>query len=145
MAEPQQPQTDRQRLETDTGRRAERRRAERRGAERWGRRAETFAALWLRLRGYRILARRHRGPMGEIDLISRRGTILVAIEVKARADLDLGFASVSPRQRQRIARTLRHYQAQKPSLEALDLRVDLVIMRPWRLPVVISDVWHPDG
>ncbi|MCR9178237.1 MAG: YraN family protein [Alphaproteobacteria bacterium] len=114
-------------------------------AERRGRRAETLASLWLRLRGYRILARRHRGPMGEIDLIARHGGLLVAVEVKARANLEAGLASVSPRQRQRIARTLRHFQAQRPALGTLDLRVDLVIMRPWRVPVVIADVWHPDG
>ena len=116
----------------------------RRRAERWGRTAETLAALWLRLRGYRILALRHRGKLGEIDLIARHQGALVAVEVKARASVEAGLASVSPRQRQRIARTLRQYQAQKSSLAALDLRVDLVLIRPWSWPTVIPNVWHPD-
>jgi putative endonuclease len=123
--------------------------ATRRRAERWGRRAETIAALWLWVRGYGILARRHRGPqlgpLGEIDLIARHRGALVAVEIKARDSVEDGIASVSPRQRQRIARALRHYQGQNTSLSVLDLRVDLVVVRPWRIPVVIADVWHPDG
>ena len=46
----------------------------------------------LRCRGYRILARRYRVPAGEIDLIARRGRVLAAIEVKARADFDAAGA-----------------------------------------------------
>ncbi|MEO1305239.1 MAG: YraN family protein, partial [Pseudomonadota bacterium] len=42
---------------------------DRRGAERRGRRAETIAGWWLRLKGYSILATRVRLPVGEIDLI----------------------------------------------------------------------------
>ena len=56
----------------------------RRRAERRGRLAEWAAALCLRLRGYRILALRHRTPLGEIDLIARKGDLVVFVEVKAR-------------------------------------------------------------
>ncbi len=59
-----------------------------RGAEsfRRGLWAETLCLWALRLKGYRILARRYRSPAGEIDLIARRGSVLAAVEVKARAD-----------------------------------------------------------
>ena len=54
-------------------------------AERGGRRAERLAAWWLRLKGWRILAIRARTPVGEVDLVARRGRMLAFIEVKARA------------------------------------------------------------
>ena len=62
-------------------------RARRVAADRRGRLAELFCLWHLRCRGYRILARRYRVPSGEIDLIVRRGRVVAAIEVKARADL----------------------------------------------------------
>ena len=62
----------------------------RRTAYLFGQKAETLAALWLRLKGYRILARRFRAPPGEIDLVARRGRVLALVEVKARADLAAG-------------------------------------------------------
>jgi len=58
--------------------------AARRRAFRRGHVAE-FLCLWhLRLRGWRILARRFKVKSGEIDLIARKGRVLAAIEVKAR-------------------------------------------------------------
>src|SRR6476469_7445338 len=59
-------------------------RSNRRAAEARGRRAETLAAWWLRLHGWRILAQRVKTRAGEIDLIARRGRTLAFIEVKAR-------------------------------------------------------------
>ncbi len=64
-----------------------------------GRRAETLAAWWLRLKGYRILARGFRVASGEIDLIARRGRVLVHVEVKARASLEEAREALTPRQR----------------------------------------------
>ena len=48
-------------------------------AERRGRGAETLACWYLRLKGWRILAIRARTPVGEVDLIARRGRILAFI------------------------------------------------------------------
>jgi len=59
---------------------------DRRRREGWGRKAESLAAFALRLKGYRVLARRLRTPAGEIDLIVRRGATIAFVEVKARAD-----------------------------------------------------------
>ena len=39
-------------------------------AERRGHASESLAALWLRLKGYRILARRLKTHAGEIDLVA---------------------------------------------------------------------------
>src|SRR3569832_1574123 len=79
----------------------------RQAAEKRGRRSETFAALLLRLKGYRILGRRVRTHAGEIDLIARAPSGLVCvIEVKARADEALAVDSVGQRQQGRIARAV---------------------------------------
>ena len=59
-------------------------RTNRPAAERRGRYAESFAAWALRLKGYRLLARRFKTPLGEVDLIMRRGEVTAFIEVKAR-------------------------------------------------------------
>ncbi len=61
-------------------------------AEARGRRAENVAALYLRLKGYRILARRAKLFCGEIDLIARRSDTLAFIEVKYRRDHGAGLA-----------------------------------------------------
>jgi len=103
-----------------------------------------MAAAWLRLKGYRILARRVRSPAGEVDLVARRGNAIVAVEVKARASLEAAVGSVSLRQRQRVARGLEGFIARYPELAALDRRFDLVAIRPWRLPVHLVDIWRPN-
>ncbi len=56
----------------------------RRRAYRFGRLAESLCVWSLRLRGYRVLARRFAVAVGEIDIVAHRGTILAVIEVKAR-------------------------------------------------------------
>ena len=61
---------------------------ERQIAFRFGLSAETRAAALLLAKGYRIAARRFRCPAGEIDIVARRGTLLIFVEVKARAALD---------------------------------------------------------
>ncbi|HTA77617.1 MAG TPA: YraN family protein, partial [bacterium] len=49
-----------------------------------GQKAENRAAAYLRLKGYSVLERNYRVPQGEIDLVARKGDILVFVEVKAR-------------------------------------------------------------
>ena len=46
--------------------------------------AETLAALLLRLKGHRVVARRYKTPVGEIDLVALKGKRLAFIEVKRR-------------------------------------------------------------
>jgi len=118
--------------------------APRQRAERRGRRSEIVAAWALRLKGYRVVARRERTPLGEIDLVVRRGRTLAAVEVKHRPDLESALAAVPPRQRRRIAGALIHFQASRPRLAALDLRFDLVVVRPWRWPLHLPDIWRPE-
>ncbi len=105
--------------------------------------AETLAAWLLRLKGYRILARDLRLPVGEVDLIARRGRMLVFVEVKRRALRDLALESVGARQRRRIERASEAFVAARPALAGLDRRFDLVLVAAGRLPHHVPDAWRP--
>jgi len=113
-----------------------------RRAHRRGHAAEQRCVWALRLKFYRILARRFRVPAGEIDLIARRGHVLAAIEVKARATHDDAVLSISPRQRHRIARALEHFLSIRPDLEALDRRFDVMLVAPGRWPKHLPGAWR---
>ena len=116
--------------------------AARRDADRFGRFAEARCALGLRLKGYRILARRHRSRMGEIDIIARRGRTLAFVEVKARQSLAAAAESVTARQRRRIRDAAQLYLVGRPHLAALDLRFDVMLVERWRWPRHIMDAWR---
>ncbi len=105
----------------------------RRAAERSGRRAEALAAWWLRLKGYRILARRVRTPVGEVDLVARRGRTLVFVEVKARPDLDSAGTAIHPRSAIRISRASNLLFARFGS-DCVSVRIDAVLVTPRRFP-----------
>jgi putative endonuclease len=108
----------------------------------YGRFAETRCALGLRLKGYRILARRHRSRVGEIDIIARRGNTLVFVEVKARQTLGDALESVTVRQRARIRNAASLYLATRPQLGDLDVRFDVMLVAGWRWPRHLMDAWR---
>ena len=109
-------------------------RPERQAAFRVGISAETRAAAWLMAKGFRIVARRWKSPVGEIDLIARRGKLLVFAEVKARATLDDAAESVTERQKQRIAAAAEVWLAANPDDAIRDIRFDAILVAPGRLP-----------
>jgi putative endonuclease len=82
---------------------------------------EHVAAGLLRLKGCRILARQLRSPLGEIDIITRRGRTLVFIEVKARATRDQAIKAMNSHQRGRIERAALAYTADHPKFAGLSL------------------------
>lgn len=97
--------------------------------------AEDFAAWGLRLRGYKILARRYKTPVGEIDLVARRGNMVAFVEVKARQELSTALQAVTPQMRQRITRAASHFIARHAGLCGCDMRFDLIAVAPpfyWR-------------
>ena len=107
-----------------------------------GRRAETQAAWWLRLKGYRILERNFRVRPGEIDLIARRGRVLALVEVKTRVDLASAGEAVDRRQRLRIAHAAEVLLQRRPALRWLGLRFDVILVTPGNLPRHIQDAWR---
>lgn len=115
-------------------RRAAAPRPERQAAFRFGVSAETRAAAYLIGKGFRILARRWKSPVGEIDIVARRHRTLIFVEVKARATLDDAAWSVTPRQQQRIAAAAQAWLASRPDVAFRDIRLDVVLVAPCRLP-----------
>ena len=115
----------------------------RRAAEARGRRAETLAALWLGLKLYRVLDRRVRTPRGELDLVARRGGLLVFIEVKQRPSGREAVEAVTPRQQARIAAAAEVWAARR-GLDRLDRRFDVITVSPGRLPHHMRDAFRPD-
>src|SRR5271156_6246968 len=115
----------------------------RREAYRAGLAAETLCVWLLRLKGYRVLARDWRVPVGEIDILARRGSVLAAVEVKRRDRLSDAAEAVGPRQRRRILRALEAYVARHPALGALTLRFDVMLVTPRTPPRHIRDAWRP--
>ena len=107
-----------------------------------GLRAETFAALWLMLHFYRIIGRRVKTRAGEIDLVARRGKVLVFVEVKARADADAAAEALGANQRERLARAAALFVASRPVLHELDMRFDVILIVPRKLPRHITDAWQ---
>lgn len=104
--------------------------------------AEALAALLLTAKGYRILARRFRSPMGEIDLIAKRGHRIAFVEVKARATWQDGAWSVGPRQQARIARAAEAWRKRNPRLAAHEMSFDVVLVAPRRLPRHIAHAFR---
>lgn len=106
--------------------------------------AEWLCVLHLRARGYRVLARRLRTPLGEIDILAARGRVVAAIEVKARDGAAAAAEAVLPRQRARIGRAAAWALAHRPELAGMTLRLDAMLVTPWRLPRHLTDAWRPD-
>jgi putative endonuclease len=119
-------------------------RRDRRRAEAGGRSAETLAAWWLRLFGWRILARRARVPGGEVDLVARRGRTLVFVEVKARATED-GAAMALDQYRLRRVAVAAERLAARFARPGDDIRIDAIFILPRRLPRHLTNVWLGDS
>jgi putative endonuclease len=105
----------------------------RRRAEQGGRRAETLAAWCLRLKGYAILAQRVRTPVGEIDLVARRGRTLVFVEVKARTTASDAALALDEYRLRRVAAAAEAL-APRYARPGDDIRIDAVVIVPRRLP-----------
>jgi putative endonuclease len=107
---------------------------QRRVRQRRGRFAEYAAAAYLALKGYRIVGRRQRTAVGEIDLIAVRGRRIAFVEVKQRLSLEAAEASISDRQRRRVRRAADRWLAKNDRYQAYEIGFDIVFLVPGRLP-----------
>ncbi|MBA4796227.1 MAG: YraN family protein [Rhizobiales bacterium] len=103
-------------------------------AERLGRWSEYRAALALLIKGYRIVALRYKTKAGEVDIIARRGDLVIFVEVKARKDLRAGVDAVSYTAERRIENAADHWLRRQSDATRLSLRHDIIVVRPWRWP-----------
>ncbi|MFC6197993.1 YraN family protein [Ponticaulis profundi] len=116
----------------------------RREAEKRGRWAEQLAAVYLMAKGYKILARRARTPLGELDLVCRKGSVIAIVEVKQRRDQTAGLHAVTQAGWSRIGRAADLWLARdRRDAYGLDRRFDLVLITaPLRI-FHFKDHWRP--
>lgn len=108
-----------------------------------GRAAEIIAANFLRLKGYHVVARDYRKPFGEIDIIARKGKLLVAVEVKTRKTISDGLYSIGPAQKRRIKRALEAFVMEKSKFEGFNIRFDVLLVISFlKLPRHIENAWE---
>lgn len=113
--------------------------AEARG--RWG---ERRAAFWLILTGWRILAKRVKTPVGEVDLIARRRKLVAFIEVKTRATSEQLDTAIDEYRLRRVAAAANALAAKYAGPDDA-IRIDVILIAPRRLPRRIENAWMPMG
>jgi putative endonuclease len=111
-------------------------------AYRKGHRGEWLAALALMLKGFRIVARRHRTKLGEIDLIARRGDLVAVVEVKARPTLQEAMDSVGYDAQRRIEGAADLWLSRQRDAARLSIRFDIVAVLPRRWPVHVENAFQ---
>lgn len=107
---------------------------------------EEQAALFLRQAGYEILDRNWACPMGELDIVARKGETVAFVEVRARAGAAYGLPSetVTPAKRAKIIKAAMAYmKARSPKAETF--RFDFIGIRPGAEPEHIEDAFSADG
>jgi putative endonuclease len=109
-------------------------------AEARGRRAETLAAWWLRLHGWRILARRARVHGGEVDLVAKRGKTVAFVEVKQRRSEDAAALALDEYRLRRVAVAAERL-APRYARPGDDIRIDAIFIVSGKLPRHLANVW----
>lgn len=86
---------------------------------RLGGEGEAAAQGLLRRRGYRIIERNFRCPIGEIDLIAEHAGVVVFIEVKSRTATKFGapFEAISPHKQWKLTRLATWYLTRRRWLD----------------------------
>jgi putative endonuclease len=106
-----------------------------------GHRGEALAALFLQLKVYRILARRYKSPVGEIDLIAERFGTVVFVEVKARSRAAAELETLEGINQSRIARAAQYWLARHPARAESSMRFDVIFLTPGRWPRHITNAF----
>ncbi len=91
---------------------------------------EKLAALYLVLKGYKILAMRYKTRAGEIDIVARRRKTLVFVEVKGRRDINEALESVHAKNRSRVEQAARHFLSRHQKFAQDDMRFDVILFAP---------------
>jgi putative endonuclease len=120
-------------------------RLSRQEAEKRGHRAEWWAALALRLKGYRIVASRFKTKAGEVDIIARKRDLIIMVEVKARPTLLEAMDSITPTAMRRIENAGDIWLARQPDFAKLSIRYDMVAVLPLRWPVHVERIHEGGG
>lgn len=96
-------------------------------------------------KGYQVLGFRLKTRSGEIDLLARRGRILAVVEVKRRTSLNAALLALKPTQHDRLIAAGEAVRRNRPALQPLDLRIDMVALAPGRFPRHLRGVQRHGG
>ena len=96
--------------------------------------AEYAALIFLMLKGYLPIAMRVKTPVGEIDLVMRRGKTLVFVEVKARKQLADAAAAIHATNQSRVVRASQYFLSARPHYQSLQVRFDAMLIAWYKLP-----------
>lgn len=96
-----------------------------------GIKGEELAVRFLKKKGYRIISRNFKTPIGEVDIIAHDENILVFIEVKTRSDDSFGrpFEAVNHRKKEKLKKValyyLKHHRNDMPlRFDVLSIEMD---------------------
>ena len=98
----------------------------------------TSPPRWYADHGYAVVARNWRCPSGEIDLVARRGRLVVVVEVKARRTDAFGpaAAAVGPRQAAAAAAPRRRVAGDQRASRGVEVRFDVVAITGSEIDVI---------
>ena len=99
-----------------------------------GHRGEALAAWFLRLKLYRIVERRYKTPVGEIDLIAEHFGVTVFVEVKARSKAATESETLEAVNARRITRAAAYWLLKHPARASADYRFDVIFLARGRWP-----------
>ena len=99
-----------------------------------GPRGEALAAWFLRFKLYRIIGRRYKTPVGEIDLIASRFGTVVFVEVKARSKAASEAETLEAIKTSRIVRAAQYWLARHPAKTETSFRFDVIFLAPRQWP-----------
>jgi putative endonuclease len=117
----------------------------RRIAERKGHKGETLAAVFLMLKGYRIIARRYKTKLGEVDIIARKRDVVAMVEVKARTTLLEAMDAVDYSTMHRIEAAGDLWLSKQRDFARLNIRYDLIAILPRKWPVHVESLFQARG
>ena len=111
-------------------------------AERRGRRGEALACWYLRLKGWRILAKRVKTSRGEIDLVARRRRTVAFVEVKWRKSAAELALAIDGWRLRRVAAAAEAVAARFAG-PTDTVRIDVLLLAPGRWPRHIANAFQP--
>jgi putative endonuclease len=100
------------------------------GRMRTGKKGEDIACAYLKRRGYRIVERNYKCPLGELDIVARDGDAIVFVEVKSRKSEEFGDPqlAVGLEKQKKVSRISLTYLKEK-HLYPCNARFDVVAIK----------------
>ena len=114
-------------------------------AEKKGRHAEWVAAGYLRLKAFSILDNRYKTYSGELDIVARRGKLIVFCEVKQRKNVEDGIFAVHPAAQSRLFNAAQLWIAAHPQFQRYEMRFDVIAFGEYLWPHHIKNAFEQLG